>query len=60
MKKRLWQRVQDHAAHKPEGIRKRPATKWVKPGEVKLRVKHLRGEHKYIRHASLLGFDDES
>ncbi|MER9274562.1 hypothetical protein [Mesorhizobium sp. M0643] len=60
MKKRLWQRVQDHAAHKPEGIRKRSATKWVKPGEVKLRVKHLRGEHKYIRHASLLGFDDES
>ncbi|MER8956764.1 hypothetical protein NKH98_29580 [Mesorhizobium sp. M0833] len=23
MKKRFWQRVQDHAAHKPEAIRKR-------------------------------------
>lgn len=33
---------------------KRPATQWVQPGEVKLRVKHLRGEHNiYARIVSL-------
>lgn len=35
-------RVQQHAA---QSVKKRPATQWVQPGEVKLRVKHLRGEH---------------
>ncbi|MER8394935.1 hypothetical protein NKH10_23955 [Mesorhizobium sp. M1340] len=59
MKERLWKRVQEHAGPPPEGVKKRPATHWVKPGEVKLRVKHLRGEHKYIRSASLQGFGDE-
>ncbi|WP_282595263.1 hypothetical protein [Mesorhizobium mediterraneum] len=39
-------------------MKKRPATQWVGPG-VKLRVKHLRGDHSHIRHASLLGFSDE-
>ncbi|WP_376704662.1 ATP-dependent DNA ligase [Mesorhizobium sp. ISC25] len=59
MKERLWKRVQEHAGPPPEGVRRRPATQWVQPGEVKLRVRHLRGEHKYIRHASLQGFGDE-
>ncbi|WP_353041160.1 ATP-dependent DNA ligase [Mesorhizobium sp. M1217] len=59
MKERLWKRVKEHAGPPPGGIKKRPATQWVGPG-VKLRIKHLRGEHKYIRHASLLGFHDES
>ncbi|MER8420268.1 hypothetical protein NKI19_27900 [Mesorhizobium sp. M0751] len=53
MKERLWKRVQDHAGPPPQGIKKRPATQWVKPEEVKRRPKHLRGEHKYIRSASL-------
>ncbi|TKA98737.1 MAG: ATP-dependent DNA ligase, partial [Mesorhizobium sp.] len=47
MKERLWKRVQDHAGPPPQGIKKRPATQWVEPGEAKLRVKHLPGEHKY-------------
>ncbi|MER9091509.1 ATP-dependent DNA ligase [Mesorhizobium sp. M0700] len=59
MKDRLWKRVKERAGPPPEGVKRRPATQWVGPG-VKLRIKHLRGEHKYIRHASLLGFDDES
>ncbi|WP_292075322.1 RNA ligase family protein [Mesorhizobium sp.] len=55
---RLWKRVQEHAGPPPKAMKKRPATQWVKPG-VKLRVKHLRGEHGHIRHATLLGFSDE-
>ncbi|MER9130653.1 ATP-dependent DNA ligase [Mesorhizobium sp. M0768] len=58
MKQRLWKHVQGHAGRPPEGMKKRPATQWVEPG-VKLRVKHLRGEHRYIRHASLVGFGDD-
>jgi ATP-dependent DNA ligase len=58
MKERLWKRVQEHAGPPPKAMKKRPATQWVKPG-VKLRVKHLRGDHSQIRHASLLGFSDE-
>ncbi|MER9484064.1 ATP-dependent DNA ligase [Mesorhizobium sp. M0494] len=58
MKERLWKRVMEHAGPPPGGIKKRPATQWVEPG-VKLRIKYLRGEHKYIRHASLLGFGDD-
>ncbi len=57
MRERLWKRVQDHAGAAPKGM-KRPATQWVKPG-VKLRIKHLRGEHK-LRHATLLGLGNES
>ncbi|RWB95617.1 MAG: ATP-dependent DNA ligase [Mesorhizobium sp.] len=59
LKERLWKRVQEHAGSPPEALKKRPATEWVKPG-VKLRVKHLRGDHSHIRHASLLGFSDET
>ncbi|WP_366512625.1 ATP-dependent DNA ligase [Mesorhizobium sp.] len=59
MKERLWKRVQEYAGPPPKAMKKRPATQWVKPG-VKLRVKHLRGDHSHIRHASLLGFSDES
>ncbi|WP_292640157.1 ATP-dependent DNA ligase [Mesorhizobium sp.] len=58
MKERLLKRVREHAGPPPEGMKKRPATQWVGPG-VKLRVKHLRGDHAKIRHASLLGFSDE-
>ncbi|MER8503885.1 ATP-dependent DNA ligase [Mesorhizobium sp. M1142] len=58
MKDRLLKRVREHAGPPPEAMKKRPATQWVKPG-VKLRVKHLRGDHSHIRHASLLGFGDE-
>ncbi|WP_367219285.1 ATP-dependent DNA ligase [Mesorhizobium sp.] len=58
MKERLLKRVREHAGPPPEGMKKRPATQWVGPG-VKLRVKHLRGDHSHIRHASLLGFGDE-
>ncbi|WP_245319372.1 ATP-dependent DNA ligase [Mesorhizobium temperatum] len=60
MKERLWKRVQEHAGPPPKAVnmKKRPATQWVGPG-VKLRVKHLRGDHSHIRHASLLGFSDE-
>ncbi|RWI99980.1 MAG: ATP-dependent DNA ligase [Mesorhizobium sp.] len=58
MKERLWKRVQEHAGPPPEAMKKRPATQWVGPG-VKLRIKHLRGDHSHIRHASLLGFSDE-
>ncbi len=58
MRERLWKRVQDHAGAPPKAMKKRPATQWVEPG-VKLRVKHLRGDHSHIRHASLLGFSDE-
>ncbi|MER9125435.1 ATP-dependent DNA ligase [Mesorhizobium sp. M0959] len=58
MKERLWKRVKEHAGPPPEGVKKRPATQWVEPG-VKLRIKHLRGDHSHIRHASLLGFGDE-
>ncbi|QIA25746.1 ATP-dependent DNA ligase [Mesorhizobium sp. AA22] len=57
MRERLWKRVQEHAGPPPKGM-KRPATQWVQPG-LKLRVKHLRGEHSHIRYASLLGFGDE-
>ncbi|MER9176226.1 ATP-dependent DNA ligase [Mesorhizobium sp. M0955] len=59
MRERLWKRVQEHVGQAPPGLKKRPAAQWVGPG-VKLRVKHLRGEHTYIRHASLLGFGDET
>ncbi|RWJ03441.1 ATP-dependent DNA ligase [Mesorhizobium sp.] len=59
LKERLWKRVHEHAGPPPEALKKRPATQWVKPG-VKLRVKHLRGDHSHIRHASLLGFSDET
>ncbi|RWO90951.1 ATP-dependent DNA ligase [Mesorhizobium sp.] len=58
MKERLLKRVREHAGTPPEAMKKRPATQWVRPG-VKLRVKHLRGDHSHIRHASLLGFGDE-
>ncbi|RWP29898.1 ATP-dependent DNA ligase [Mesorhizobium sp.] len=58
MKDRLSKRVQEHACPPPKAMKKRPATQWVGPG-VKLRVKHLRGDHSHIRHASLLGFSDE-
>ncbi|MER9183616.1 ATP-dependent DNA ligase [Mesorhizobium sp. M0767] len=58
MKDRLLKRVREHAGPPPEAMKKRTATQWVKPG-VKLRVKHLRGDHSHIRHASLLGFGDE-
>ncbi|MER8440809.1 ATP-dependent DNA ligase [Mesorhizobium sp. M1312] len=58
MKERLLKRVREHAGPPPEAMKKRPATQWVKPG-VKLRVKHLRGDHSHIRHASLLGFGEE-
>ncbi|TIP25777.1 MAG: ATP-dependent DNA ligase [Mesorhizobium sp.] len=58
IRERLWKRVQEHAGPQPRGMKKRPATQWVKPG-VKLRIKHLRGDHSHIRHASLLGFSDE-
>ncbi|TIN43450.1 MAG: ATP-dependent DNA ligase [Mesorhizobium sp.] len=58
MKERLWKRVQEHAGPPPEAMKKRPVTQWVAPG-VKLRIKHLRGDHSHIRHASLLGFSDE-
>ena len=59
IRERLWKRVREHAGPPPRGMKKRPATQWVKPG-VKLRIKHLRGDHSHIRHASLLGFSDES
>lgn len=59
VRERLWKRVQEHAGPPPEAMKKRQATQRVKPG-VKLRVKHLRGDHSHIRHASLLGFSDES
>ncbi|UVC18937.1 ATP-dependent DNA ligase [Mesorhizobium onobrychidis] len=59
MRQRLWDRVQKHAGPPPKAMNKRPATQWVGPG-MKLRVKHLRGEHGHIRHATLLGFSDES
>ncbi|WP_292429664.1 hypothetical protein [Mesorhizobium sp.] len=59
MKERLRKRVQEHAGPPPEAMKKRPATQWVAPG-AKLRIKHLRGDHAHIRHASLLGFSDES
>ncbi|MER9236808.1 hypothetical protein NKI56_33215 [Mesorhizobium sp. M0622] len=55
MKDRLWKRVPEHAGPRPEAVKERPAAEWVKPG-VKLRVKHLRGDHSHISHASLLGF----
>lgn len=58
MKERLWKRVKEHAGPPPEAMKERPATQWVGPG-VKLRIKHLRGDHSHIRHASLLGFGDE-
>ncbi|TIP97442.1 MAG: ATP-dependent DNA ligase, partial [Mesorhizobium sp.] len=58
-KERLLKRVREHAGPPPEAMKKRPATQWVGPG-VKLRIKHLRGDHSHIRHASLLGFGDES
>ncbi|TJW71060.1 MAG: ATP-dependent DNA ligase, partial [Mesorhizobium sp.] len=58
MKERLMKRVREHAGPPPEAMKKRPATQWVAPG-VKLRVKHLRGDHAHIRHGSLLGFSDE-
>ncbi|RUV04141.1 ATP-dependent DNA ligase [Mesorhizobium sp. M6A.T.Cr.TU.017.01.1.1] len=58
MKERLLKRVREHAGPPPKDMKKRPATQWVRPG-VKLRVKHLRGDHSHIRHASLLGFGDE-
>ncbi|RWQ69399.1 MAG: ATP-dependent DNA ligase [Mesorhizobium sp.] len=58
VKERLWKRVQEHAGPPPEAMKKRSATQWVGPG-VKLRIKHLRGDHSHIRHASLLGFGDE-
>ncbi|MER8484309.1 hypothetical protein [Mesorhizobium sp. M1322] len=58
MRERLWKRVQEHAGPPPKAMKKRPATQWVGPG-VKLRVKHLRGDHSHIRHASLLGLSDE-
>ncbi|MER8924306.1 ATP-dependent DNA ligase [Mesorhizobium sp. M0859] len=58
MKDRLWKRVKDHAGPPPKALRKRPDTQWVEPG-LRLRVKHLRGEHSYIRHASLLGFSED-
>ncbi|MCF6110346.1 RNA ligase family protein [Mesorhizobium muleiense] len=58
MKDRLWKRVQDHAGPRPEVMKEKPEAEWVKPG-IKLRVKHLRGDHAHIRHASLLGFSDE-
>ncbi|ESZ35099.1 hypothetical protein X732_25665 [Mesorhizobium sp. L2C066B000] len=40
-----------------EGIMKRPATQWVKPGLIG-RVKHLRGEDD-LRHASLQDFRED-
>ncbi|RWM81117.1 MAG: ATP-dependent DNA ligase [Mesorhizobium sp.] len=58
MKERLWKRVPEHAGPSPEAMKKRPATQCVGPG-IKLRIKHLRGDHSKIRHASLLGFRDE-
>ncbi|WP_292396545.1 ATP-dependent DNA ligase [Mesorhizobium sp.] len=58
MRERLLKRVREHAGPPPEGMKKRPATQWVGP-RVKLRVKHLRGDHSHIRHASLVGFSDE-
>ncbi|RWH86468.1 MAG: ATP-dependent DNA ligase [Mesorhizobium sp.] len=58
MRERLWKRVQEHAGPPPKEMKNRPATQWVEPG-LKLRVKHLRGDHSHIRHASLLGFGDE-
>ncbi|MER9961613.1 ATP-dependent DNA ligase [Mesorhizobium sp. M0045] len=58
MKDRLWKRVKERAGPPPKEMRKRPDTEWVEPG-LKLRVKHLRGDHSHIRHASLLGFGDE-
>jgi bifunctional non-homologous end joining protein LigD len=57
IRKRLWKRVREHAGPPPRGMKKRPATQWVAPG-LKLRVKHLRGEHQ-LRHASLLGFSED-
>ncbi|MCF6113924.1 hypothetical protein [Mesorhizobium muleiense] len=45
----------EQAGPPPEGIKKRSGGE---PG-LKLRVKHLRGDHSHIRHASLLGFWDE-
>ncbi|TIL87501.1 MAG: hypothetical protein E5Y73_25155 [Mesorhizobium sp.] len=44
MRERLWKRVQDHARPPPEAMKKLPATQWVGPS-VKLRIKHLRGDH---------------
>ncbi|WP_287206002.1 hypothetical protein [Mesorhizobium sp.] len=58
MKERLLKRVREHAGPPPEAMKKRPGTQWLRPG-VKLRIKHLRGDHSQIRHASLLGFSDE-
>lgn len=58
MKERLLKRVREHAGPPPEAMKKRPGTQWVRPG-VKLRIKHLRGDHSQIRNASLLGFGDE-
>jgi hypothetical protein len=58
MKERLLKRVREHAGPPPEAMKKRPGTQWVRPG-VKLRIRHLRGDHSQIRNASLLGFGDE-
>ncbi|WP_348984018.1 ATP-dependent DNA ligase [Mesorhizobium mediterraneum] len=58
MKERLLKRVREHTGPPPEAMKKRPGTQWVRPG-VKLRIKHLRGDHSHIRNASLLGFGDE-
>jgi ATP-dependent DNA ligase len=57
MRERLWKRVQEHAGPAPKGMKKRPATQWVKSG-IKARVKHLRGPED-LRHASLQDFWDE-
>ncbi|RWM87912.1 MAG: ATP-dependent DNA ligase [Mesorhizobium sp.] len=58
MKERLLKRVREHAGPPPEAMKKRPGTQWLRPG-VKLRIRHLRGDHSQMRNASLLGFADE-
>lgn len=58
-KDRLWKRVQEHAGPRPDAMKEKPAAEWVQPGVIKLREKHLRGDHSHIRHRSLLGFGDE-
>jgi hypothetical protein len=40
-------------------MKKRPATQWVALG-VKLRIKHLRGDHSHVRQCLVVGFGDEA
>ncbi|MER8983926.1 DNA ligase [Mesorhizobium sp. M0843] len=61
MRDRLWQRVRQSRAEQPASAPKAvagPSVEWVKPGLIKARVRHLRGENK-LRHATLQGLIDD-